>query len=124
MQNYATMFYADMTQYGRLYRERYWGLFTRAVEGLDEIVANRDRFVDDFNINANSKALYPRKAVHERVRAELGPWADHLEYYRTHGKPRWLALASPYSPSTPVPPGWTPIYALYLPRAVTIVKKL
>jgi hypothetical protein len=138
-------YYRDMTNYPDVYT-CYWGCFEAKMVAddptYDEIFQNRNRFVEDYNIDLNQPYNKDRTSkvipnyVYKQTNNGINSYNlhyDHLEYYRlnkTHDTDRvsWIVVNSPYSIQNDddkqqlINDGWTEIYKLYHPRAETFIK--
>jgi hypothetical protein len=82
--------WSDLTQYSKIYSNKYWGNFpvrSFISGGInlpdDDIVHNRNLFIDDYMI-ANRKFTHGcRLTAYKEFQNRLGAWADHIEYYTT-----------------------------------------
>jgi hypothetical protein len=114
LKDHATT-WAEMTKYPRIF-DVYWGAFSLPCRPGDEIVANRNKFVDDYGIVKKGGPQYARGDVPHA-------WDDHGEVYKCKGG--FVTVRSPYRGrvgDSPLPAEWTEIAPLYHEEARTIVR--
>ena len=106
--------WAEMTKYPRIF-DVYWGNFSLPSRPGDDVIANRNKFVEDYNIVKEGGPRYAHGEVPQ-------VWDDHAEVYKCAGG--FISVRSPYKgrvKSTPVPEGWKEVPPLYRADARTIV---
>lgn len=84
-------FYADRTDYPRIYRDVYWGNFSGDYV-TEEIIKHRNEFVNDFGIKEKCRKV--PFYLHEFVRRKPGLF-DHTEFYETKDN-KYVVVNSPY----------------------------
>lgn len=107
--------WAEMTKYPRIF-DVYWGNFSLPSRPGDDILANRNKFVEDYKIVKKGGPQYARGEVPK-------VWDDHRELYKCAGG--FIAVRSPYRGAvkdTPPPVGWLEVPSLYRDDARTIVR--
>jgi len=87
-------FYADRTDYPRIYRDVYWGNFSGDYV-TEEIIAHRNEFVPAFGIKEKCRKtpVYLLEFLRRRDRL-----FDHTEVYETKDK-KYVIVNSPYCTS-------------------------
>jgi len=97
------MTYSDKTENKKIFKTTYWGNFSlknrsdEDLKELDEIVKNRNNFINDYNIK-NIVNKRPVK-LHEYIKElEQKNKLDHVEIYLTNDD-KYLILNSPYDPN-------------------------
>jgi hypothetical protein len=105
----------DFTNYPEFYRQTYWGQFRGRNEN-NYIYENRNKFIQDYNINIKSK-INNNKIINEiYLNQELVKELDHIEVYKQKDTNKFIILSSNYNVNTHlklIPRGWTNIYTLY-----------
>jgi len=111
------MTYSDKTENKKIFKTTYWGNFSlknrsdEDLKELDEIVKNRNNFINDYNIK-NIVNKRPVK-LHEYIKElEQKNKLDHVEIYLTNDD-KYLILNSPYDPDEKKVPDMQKIYCLY-----------
>ena len=89
---------AQATNHPELFRDTYWGCSTLALDSeiTPAIIANRNRFAEEWKIKARSHALLPRPTVLG------GEDYDHIEQYRD-ADGFFVLVASNYGDGIPPP---------------------
>jgi len=84
---------ADLTKYPSIFANTYWGwtgVDRVGGDGLsDELLANRNRFVEEFDIVGLSRSYLPYRLMNDGA-------YDHREAYRTRDG-RIILVSSPYT---------------------------
>ncbi len=83
--------YSDLTEYPKLFKKTYWGCFKIMKDTkIDDIVINRNKFVDEFKIEKCFDAPKPKTTGS----IELSEFFDHCELYKyVNG---FVYIISPY----------------------------
>lgn len=108
---------AQLTAHPRLFAGVYWGNFgLDDAVGTPEIIENRNRLVDDFQLITNITLRWDYPATPD------GTEFDHPEVYRVAGG-KVLLLVSNYG-GTPPPPslGMVAIYPVYRANATSFAR--
>ena len=106
--------YSDLTEYPKLFKKTYWGCFKIIKDRkIDDIVINRNKFVDEFKIEKCFDAPKPKKLIR---------LFDHCELYKCLNS--FVYITSPYGEHDQYDElakkmGFTLYKKLYLPAAVT-----
>ena len=108
------------TKYPKIYKKTYWGGFNENINITEEIIENRNKFVENYDI-AKCVMKIPRK-IQKHFDA-LGLRLDHQECYLTHDK-TYVLIASPYCDDRVVyeNQGWHGIEPIYSTAAWTFIK--
>jgi hypothetical protein len=122
------MQYYKQTQYPAIYIKTYWGGFTSRTQSvmgstLEDIISNRNRFIEDFNIKNIYKRFVWIQAILDDEKKHC--MLDHTEIYITKDKQYIIFITSPYEHITKqsfIDRGWTEIYPLYSVSGKTYCK--
>ena len=117
---------AELTKYPKIFKNIYWGVSdSEGNEGpsSDEIIENRNAFVEEFNIIRTKRIL---KTIDEDLNLGNYNEFDHIESYYTIDKKN-IIISSPYSPADKdgefhLKKGFTQYKKLYHKDADTYIK--
>lgn len=115
--------YAELTNYSKIFKSVYWGNFKAedCNEDLQQIINNRNKFVDDMNIKKVLKSSHILEQIYRNI---FGYCMDHTEYYVTYGGDI-VTICSPYTNNHDdifLKNGWVKISKLYHKNAETYIK--
>ena len=123
-------YYSQLTKYPQIYTSVYWGNFVYDISNHnminDNIIENRNKFIEDYNIKNRPKNDIPYK-IREKyitsIEKNKGYIFDHIEYYRTYDK-KYIIVSSPYLDNDEIyiNLGWVKIYKLYSTDSSTYIK--
>lgn len=111
-------YYYEMTKYPKIFQQTYWGNFAIDLENDEierDIIKNRNKFVEEYNIKNYDKDVMPLKII--------SPLFDHMELYKC--KEGYVYITSPYSENSKAA-GRCKFYEyeeLYAYTAFTYIKK-
>jgi len=124
-------YYSQLTKYPRIYNDVYWGNFVYEPSSVHNmingnIIENRNKFVEDYNIKSRPKNGIPYKIKEKyitTIQEKEGKIFDHIEYYYTHDK-KYILVSSPYNDKDEIYSnlGWEKINKLYCTCASTYIK--
>jgi len=125
--------WSDLTNYPKIYSHTYWGNFPiypswgtpRTNYPEDELIVNRNRFIDDFQI-ANRRFKHGCRAAPYNAFCTLlnsMKWADHKEFYTTRmGDSICIISQSSQYDAAAEDAGFIKIYPLYCQSQSTWMK--
>jgi len=125
------MFFAEMTDYPRIFESCYWGQFkvesSRPDQDMSAIFANRNAFAQEFSlVRISPSTRVPQYASRHVERSQnTDGWLDHPEIYKD-SEGQYVVVTSPYREHDRVmsDAGWTKYRQLYMPNAHTYVKRI
>lgn len=114
---------ATRSVYFDIYKSTYWGSSDGSILVNDDIIRNRDNFINDYGIKSyeNKWAKYLQDIIC------LRGIVDHVEVYNTLEGDDYVVISSPYGLEKPmkhIEYGWEEIYKLYTIDARTFMKKI
>ena len=119
-----------LTKYPKLFGNTYWAGFKDSGKHLDEIINNRNKFIEDYNIKKNiCCSKIPKYINKEFEKYNNDYFYDHPEFYINNDND-YVIIISPYAGGEKSKEGedeflnnspFTKIYPLYFIDAITYV---
>lgn len=120
-----------LTKYPNIFKNTYWGnLIISERNEIDDIIKNRNNFVNENNIKQNKKSV-PQKAINFFFKLdELNDFYlfDHIEVYKNDEE--YIIINNPYMTKDSedynklINYGWKEIEKLYFDESITFMKKI